>query len=1058
MANLVATQAISTASEDLTEPPETVSSVPLTVSVGSDPLAPGGPLTPVDSPVELALLAAGSRTRNESIDGVQTFTAAAMLTVNSAPSVPAQPVGIPDPVTGVVAGTVIATDPENNSLTYTVTTAPTQGSVQLNSQTGAYTYTPTQAARLAAGATSTVDTDSFSVAVSDGQQATTAPVSVYISPIRFENQAPIAVGTNPSAAVIGTDGRMWVANTGSNTVSVINTITGQRIDANSSYFSKDISVSSSPSALALSADGKRLYVANTGSGTVSVIDTATYKRIDTNPSAWGTQSISVGSSPSALAVGSDGRLYVANRGSNTVSVINTTTYKLVDVNPNVSGIQSISVGTAPSALAFTGGRLYVTNRGSSTVSVIDPSSYSVTNIAVGSQPSALAVGGSGRLFVVNTGSGTVSVIDTATNSVVKQAISVGPSPSSVAFSPNGSLAYVTNTNDTVSVIDTATNKVVSTVAIDTDTTGGHVGAVSSKGTLYVTDAVDKTVRVLTIRYGNAAPVAGTPTVGTPNVGSGAVTGALNFTDRDGDILSYSVTQPSSGTVAITGAGAYTFTPTLAARQAAATGGPTSTTFTVKATDGQAIASVNVTVPIAAPVAATSVTTLGSVSVNGYAWGPPLLSPDGTRAMLTTYLPSLSGTTTRVAVVNTTTGKQVGSTITLAGSPGSPGLSADGTHASIATSVYNPTTGIYTTQVTTIDLATGAQIANDTGTQAGTGAPGDSSPYADSTLNADHSRALITALVTDQTTGAESTRVAVVDTGTNAEIGTPFVLAGNVQPIWSGDRTRAVFITPVSDPSTGTSTQISVVNLDAGTYTSTTRAGAWSIPLIGPDYSPQLVSADGSRALIANAVTNPTTGAVSTRVAVIDTITGAQTGTTLALAGGEFGSKLVSANGSRALIVTNVYDGRTSVNTTRLTVIDTTTGTQIGPTTTLTGFLNGPVLFSANTGRAVIATISSNFATTGVGTTEVAVINTTTGAQVGSIFTYKPDTGSALLSADGTRALINTGSQLAVINTLTGTQAGATVTGGNYPLLTPDGTRALIVTGYNPTKLTVLQIR
>ena len=71
----------------------------------------------------------------------------------------------------------------------------------------------------------------------------------------------------------------------------------------------DIGVGSSPSALAIS--GTRLYVANRGSGTVSVIDTATNKRIDANPSNIFSMDIGVGSSPSALAI-SGTRLYVAN--------------------------------------------------------------------------------------------------------------------------------------------------------------------------------------------------------------------------------------------------------------------------------------------------------------------------------------------------------------------------------------------------------------------------------------------------------------------------------------------------------------------------------------------------------------------------------------------------------------------------------------------------------------------------------------------------------------------------------------------------------------------------
>ena len=37
-----------------------------------------------------------------------------------------QPVGMPDLVTGVVTGTVIATDPDNDALTFTVSGNPTR--------------------------------------------------------------------------------------------------------------------------------------------------------------------------------------------------------------------------------------------------------------------------------------------------------------------------------------------------------------------------------------------------------------------------------------------------------------------------------------------------------------------------------------------------------------------------------------------------------------------------------------------------------------------------------------------------------------------------------------------------------------------------------------------------------------------------------------------------------------------------------------------------------------------------------------------------------------------
>lgn len=1173
-ATFVATQAISASPDESIEPSATVTAVALTASAGVDPLAPSGPMTPVDSPLELALLAVGARSRNETIDGEQTFAVATtMAAVNSAPVVPAQPVGIPNPVTGVVTGTVIATDPDNNPLTYTVASGPSAGTIVLNAQTGAYTYTPTPAARIAAGVTTTADIDAFIVAVGDGQQTTSAPVSVYISPLRFENQASIAVGTSPSAAVVGPDGRMWVANTGSNTVSVINTATGQRIDANSSYFSKDISVGSSPSALALSADGKRLYVANTGSGSISVIDTATYKRIDVNPS-WSSKDIKVGSSPSALMFGSDGRLYVANRGSNTVSVIDTSTNKLIDANPNISGVQSISVGSTPCALALDGNRLYVANRGNNTVSVIDISSYSVTNtISVGSQPSSMALVPGGRLYVANTGGGTVSVINTATNTVGTSAISVGPSPSSVALNSNGSLAYVANANDTVSVIDTATNKVVNIVAIDTDTTGGHVVAVSPSGTVYVTDAADKTVRVLTLTRGNTAPIAGTPTIGTPT-GTGAVSIALSATDPDGDTLSYSLIQPAAGgSVLITGIDTYVFTPTQAARLAAATGGPTSTTFMVNASDGQTATPISVTVPIAAVDFGPGATVIGNITVNGWTTGKPqLMTADGTRALITTYasgslynntttLASVINTTsgtligtipvtgwlsyslfsangsralivaspdgansTKVAVINPTTGTQVGTILTLTGKPAGALLSADGSRALIATSNYDPLNN--TTNVTTWVTV----INTTTGTTTGTTFTLPGQPVVDVTLeslgafqalNADDTRALITtrvynatsrtystrvavlnttgtqtgstvtlnldeyglphlspdgtrALISDSTFGTPYTsRVAVIDTTTGRQVGSTLTLTGDLQltrPQWTPNGTRAIFTANVTDAGGAANTQVSVIDTINGTQLGAT----FTLPGAGRAE----VSADGTRVLFTAYVADATN--VTTRMALIDSTTGTQIGTTVtrtvpvivAGSGGTSSTAVpLDAHASRALVTTSVYNPAIVDLVTRLAVIDTKTGTQLGSDVTLIGEPKGSLLLSAN---RVLATTYSYSVEAGKYTTRVAVIDSTTGSQVGTTLTlsgyqFLPPR----LSADGTRAVMSISDYdpatasyrkwVIEIHPATGAQIGTAVpfTDPGYQLLSADGTRAVTVTSAFPgdgtTQVTVLRI-
>ena len=99
---------------------------------------------------------------------------------------------------------------------------------------------------------------------------------------------------------------------------------------------------------------------------------------------------------------------------------------------------------------------------------------------------------------------------------------VGPQPSSVSVSPDGSLAYVANADDTVSVIDTRTNTVVRTIAIDPNPEmGSHSLVISQELTypprrpdgarIYITDAVDKTVRAISLTPPAPPEIAATTT-------------------------------------------------------------------------------------------------------------------------------------------------------------------------------------------------------------------------------------------------------------------------------------------------------------------------------------------------------------------------------------------------------------------------------------------------------------------------------------------------------------------------------------------------------------------
>lgn len=99
---------------------------------------------------------------------------------NTAPTSGTSTVGTPNASTGVVTGTVSATDADGDTLTYSGTGATSKGNVTVAAN-GGFTYTPTDAAR--ASATSST-TDSFTVTAADGYGGSTAiTVSVPVTPL-----------------------------------------------------------------------------------------------------------------------------------------------------------------------------------------------------------------------------------------------------------------------------------------------------------------------------------------------------------------------------------------------------------------------------------------------------------------------------------------------------------------------------------------------------------------------------------------------------------------------------------------------------------------------------------------------------------------------------------------------------------------------------------------------------------------------------------------------------------------------------------------------------------
>ena len=122
----------------------------------------------------------------------------------------------------------------------------------------------------------------------------------------LKETARVPVGSQPNELVYAKDGRLFVANAGSNSVSVI--VNGMvRETIKTSLSPKDL-VGSTPDALAVSPDGKRLYVANADNNDVAVVDVSNAKEarvLGFIPTGW---------YPSALAIAPDGRTLFVGTG------------------------------------------------------------------------------------------------------------------------------------------------------------------------------------------------------------------------------------------------------------------------------------------------------------------------------------------------------------------------------------------------------------------------------------------------------------------------------------------------------------------------------------------------------------------------------------------------------------------------------------------------------------------------------------------------------------------------------------------------------------------------
>lgn len=234
--------------------------------------------------------------------------------------------------------------------------------------------------------------------------------------------ATITVGKDPQGIAYDPEmGEMYVANSGSNTVSVISDSTNTVVAT--------IDVGIQPKNVAYDCGKNEMFVTNYGSGTVSVISCKTHEVVATIP---------VGIHPVGIAYDSaKSELFVANSGDNTVSVIS-------DINNSV--IATVATGTN-------------LLNGSSAHGLGDPHPIGVACDSA-----------TNEIYVVNSypdssGSGTVSVISDSNNTVLVS-IPVGELPHYAAYDPRRGEIFVTNLQDGfVSVISDTTHTVIANVSL-----------------------------------------------------------------------------------------------------------------------------------------------------------------------------------------------------------------------------------------------------------------------------------------------------------------------------------------------------------------------------------------------------------------------------------------------------------------------------------------------------------------------------------------------------------------------------------------------------------------
>jgi YVTN family beta-propeller protein len=287
--------------------------------------------------------------------------------------------------------------------------------------------------------------------------------------------ATVSAGNSPySVAVNSATNRIYVANNGDNTVTVIDGATNNTVT---------VPVGNYPQAVAVNQATNKIYVVNNCGSDPTCNSAGTVTVIDANNNN-NTATVTVGYFPYAVAVNSvTNKIYVTNDCGNDVNCGSVGTVTVIDANNN-NNTTTVTAGDYPEGVAVnsTTNKIYVVNNcgnditcaSAGTVTVIDANNNNNTaTVTTGFYPYFAAIDSvTNKIYVanncgndVNCGSlGTVTVIDGTSNNPTT--VNTGFFPYGVAVNAGTNKIYVANTcgNDvncasggTVTVIDGLSN-------------------------------------------------------------------------------------------------------------------------------------------------------------------------------------------------------------------------------------------------------------------------------------------------------------------------------------------------------------------------------------------------------------------------------------------------------------------------------------------------------------------------------------------------------------------------------------------------------------------------